>query len=118
MLKDFGLQILRLTIEKVKSIWSSLVGKIALISSIVYLFQLLGVWESLLGWFNSQIKIVWDMLTYSFLEIPLYFWLLFVGMTIWMMWQWAYLRLVSGVYVDNFDEGLHKWEYRGSIYVL
>jgi len=60
-------------------------------------------------------KIFWSMLIslVKFMQIPSspFFWIFFIFIFIYLLFQSGKLRLVSGFFSDDFKEGLGKWEY-------
>lgn len=113
MLKDFGQQQLFTLWSNIKKLWHNFFGKIFLLVAVVSLLQALRIWEYILSSIGIQINTLYSFLLNPFWGVPVYFWIITLGLVFWIFWQHAYLRLVSGVFTDNFNNGLSKWEFGG-----
>lgn len=117
MIEDLKIQLL----EYLKIIglffWKNTIGRLVLISGVIGLLQTLGVWTILLSWLDktfSGFLIYINSLHYG---VPIYYWILLVAILLLLflfsMRQYLYLRIVSGVFFDDFKHGLDRWEFGG-----
>lgn len=83
-----------------------------LTSSIIFL-QTIGWWSRVVIELRNAFFLVKDYLLIHFLDIPIYFWILFSMVWLWLYQKSKFLGLVAGEFVDDFSKGLGNWEYGG-----
>lgn len=117
MFKDYWQEFSRALKKIGKFLWENTFGRLALFITLVSFLQLLGVWEALLEWFISYFSNLLSFLSNLHFGVPVYYWLIIAlsifSLFFWLLWQFLYLRLVSGVFFDSFRRGLSKWEFGG-----
>lgn len=90
-------------------------GRLSLISGIIVFLIQIGIWSSiekniveLIRWFSLYIN-------QSYYNIPIYLWLLFLLWLIiassFIIRNFILINFVSGLFSDNFNKGLDKWEF-------
>ncbi len=120
MIEDLKIQLLEYLRIIGLFLWKNTVGRIVLISGIVGLLQTLGAWNFLLNWFNKTFSGLINSINSLYYGIPIYYWLLIIVILfvlfLFSIRQYLYLRVVSGVFYDNFKNGLSKWEFGEDIW--
>lgn len=95
----------------------TILGRLTLIAGIIGLLQSLGLLNIIFHWLGQTFSSIISFFTGMHYGVPVFYWGLIVAAILFLiaiaLWQSLYLRLVSGVFYDNFTHGLGKWEYGG-----
>lgn len=117
MIEDLRIQLLEYLKIIGQFLWKNTLGRLVLISGIVGLLQTLGAWTFFLSWFNKTFSELIKTINSLYYGIPIYYWIsltiILLILLLLSVRQYLYLRVVSGVFFDDFKQGLAKWEFGG-----
>lgn len=86
---------------------------ITFFTAIIALLKTIGWWTSVVAFLESSLLQFKVLFLTNILEIPVYFWLLFLILIYKFYQKSKYVSIVAGEFVDDFSSGLGNWEYGG-----
>src|SRR5947208_1909443 len=106
MWEDFKVQVIYFSKAVGTFLINKLIGRIALILTILSFLYTIGVLKTITDWLLKALSVPITFVSNLYYGIPIYYWWLYIFvfliLFILSIRQYLYLRLVSGVFQDDF----------------